>query len=388
MKWREIRERTFAEFHQRRSNYFTVCQRELQNIACRIAEELGLEDFKVGLLRIIVPFLAFQASSWWIDSFKKQYSIVSRKITKIVTAGARKDMCNIEKTAKDFVADVTERTQAVQDSRILNTDQMGVNLEFSGKRTLNLRGEKAILGRVQKINATTHSFTIQPVISASGQLYSPLLVCFYEPSGAPQKFNRELARFTNLKCVSSKSGIMTSKLELEYIRDTLVPTVEPRSILLHDSWNGFKQAVNDTTVKAVFSRFFQIPPKTTAKAQPLDADGGFNFKFKQFLKALHHHIQVHHHDFILGKRVNIATLISLVDYQFCAPRFGDFIRYCFFKTGYISDRLLGFATPPEYCLKIPFTSKCKCGEKAIIKCAYCEKHLCFEHFVVEYHNCS
>jgi hypothetical protein len=93
--------------------------------------------------------------------------------------------------------------QLLPSANILNADQVGINLEMTEGRTLEEKGAKHVEARVQRINATTHSFSIQPLISADGVLHEPTLVCFYEPSGAPAKFHNELSPFTSLTAVWS-----------------------------------------------------------------------------------------------------------------------------------------------------------------------------------------
>ncbi len=83
---------------------------------------------------------------------------------------------------------------------------MGLNLELTDGRTLERTGVKRVETMIQRINAITHSISLQPEIGADGTLHSPLLIVFYEPSGKPNKFEKELAEFTNLYCRSSNSG--------------------------------------------------------------------------------------------------------------------------------------------------------------------------------------
>lgn len=66
---------------------------------------------------------------------------------------------------------------------ILNTDQVGLELELHSSRTLSYLGEKVTMVRVRSKNATTHSYTIQPMISAAGKLVGPLFLCLKEPKG-------------------------------------------------------------------------------------------------------------------------------------------------------------------------------------------------------------
>ena len=58
--------------------------------------------------------------------------------------------------------------------RVFNSDQSAFNLEFHSGRTLNYKGLKAIQNIAQSISSLTHSYTIQSITSADGQLLSPL----------------------------------------------------------------------------------------------------------------------------------------------------------------------------------------------------------------------
>ena len=59
---------------------------------------------------------------------------------------------------------------------IYNSDQSGFQLEMHRGRSLAIESLKNIECEVQSISATTHSYTIQPVISADGRLLSPLFI--------------------------------------------------------------------------------------------------------------------------------------------------------------------------------------------------------------------
>jgi hypothetical protein len=59
-------------------------------------------------------------------------------------------------------------------NEILNTDQIGLELEMHSTRTLSYQGEKVTFARIRPKNATTHSYTIQPMISLAGQLVGPI----------------------------------------------------------------------------------------------------------------------------------------------------------------------------------------------------------------------
>jgi hypothetical protein len=385
MKWKQIRKETYAQFLEWRENFITVRGRDICDHAITVAGRIGLNGFKVWLCGMKFPNFNFQASSHWLHSFKKEHKIVSRKVTKFIDRRSVEGQHDTDKSAAKFRKRALRLIKEVDPNMVLNTDQMGMNLEFASKRTLSVKGEKDTYGRVQRINPTKHSFTVQMMISLSGGLAPRLLVCFYEPNGAPQKFDRELEPFFNLYCVWSRSGLMNKDLEYDYL-EYFTGTIDEGCIFIHDAWNGYNVSLSDSEITAKFEHVLELPPKTTAITQPLDV--GVHIYFKQMVKHIHNEVRLKHDDFVIMKRVNLAKVISLVYFQFCSPRFENLIRYAWYKSGLLLERPPGFVTPYIHCFKFPVTSKCTCGEPCFIQCARCDKLLCFNCFVTEYHICQ
>jgi len=68
-------------------------------------------------------------------------------------------------------------------------------------------GTKKVVARVQSKNALTHSYTIQPIISAEGRLLSPLYVVLQEANGQfGPNVQRTMLKPINLFVEASKSG--------------------------------------------------------------------------------------------------------------------------------------------------------------------------------------
>ena len=125
----------------------------------------------------------FRASRKWVLLFKKKYNIVSRKITKFITRTQTECNSDIYNNAKYFVQSVKleiDRESHTLDN-VYNTDQSGFNLEFHSGRLLTYRGVKHPIAHVQSVSATTHSYTIQPLIS--GNILSPMLIVLKEAGG-------------------------------------------------------------------------------------------------------------------------------------------------------------------------------------------------------------
>lgn len=62
----------------------------------------------------------------------------------------------------------------IQLDNIFNADQTGIPYEIVSNRTLSYCGERSTFGQVQSLNSTKHSYTLLPVISASGVLQDKL----------------------------------------------------------------------------------------------------------------------------------------------------------------------------------------------------------------------
>jgi len=125
-----------------------------------------------------------------------------------------------------------------------------------------------------------------------------------------------------------------------------------------------------------------IPAKCTDFIQP--ANVFFFRQFKTMVKFItdtlivSSNVKVWHRD-------NFLRIQSFVYSQFSANRFQNLLRFAFFKCGYASEHPGRFQTPSEYCFESGLTEVCfkgDCGQLAFIRCAHCEKCLCFDHSLV------
>ena len=140
--------------------------------------------------------------------------------------------------------------------QVYNTDQMPVNLETHGHRTLAYKGQKVVEMTVQRRNPTTHSFTVQLVINAEGDIQLPALVCLYEPT--PPKSNiieKEAAPFRRLKVVHSRSGLMNGHLVEQWLDEVFLPSVTTvpdqsvKPLLMRDAWGGYDKPLARAAVR-------------------------------------------------------------------------------------------------------------------------------------------
>ena len=193
-------------FEKARQKRLSVRGIDLTRWALRKAQEISLNDFV--------------ASEHWLRGFKYNHKICSRKITKFVT---KKDVENEELTiesANNFVSKVDEVMRKCHVNNVLNTDQIGIELEMHSDRTLSHVGKKETLASVKYLYSKTHSYTVQPMISMEGKFVGPLFLCLKEPSGKlSDNFKKNLFQAKNVVVPCSTSGKLTESL-VKYWRNT------------------------------------------------------------------------------------------------------------------------------------------------------------------------
>jgi hypothetical protein len=276
-------------------------------------------------------------------------------------------------------------------SQIFNSDQSGFNYEIHSGRTLDFVGVKSVEGVVQSISSTTHSYTIQPTISADGNLLSPLFVALQEPDGKfGPRVEENLFQAPNIYVTASRSGKLTKEHLIEWFKNVYFANTPDKSIILVDSWTTYNDRNAIEGVKPAEKNFdiLKIPPKTTSLFQPLDVY--FFRTWKNFVRKFSDRVVLDALKVNLHQRNNILKLQSLAHNQFSSPRFKDFIK--FIKSVYLKYRPENFQNPVEYCFNLK-DKKCTldgldCFEGVFIVCSWCEKSLCFNHFFNEYHYCT
>lgn len=162
----EIDAFVFESFNQTRKQSLSVHDIDLKRWALSKARELG--------------DVSFATSDHWIKSFKHRHGIVSRKITKLTTTRDKDSEKTISKTVDDFLNYSQSIISKYSSDRVFNTDQSGLQLEVFSNRTMSYKGEKMTVAAVRSTNNTTHSYTVQPMITMSGTVVGPLFLCLKE----------------------------------------------------------------------------------------------------------------------------------------------------------------------------------------------------------------
>jgi len=340
-----------------------------------------------------IDLSSFKASATWIFNFKRKYRIVSRKITKFVSRSAQRDKEQLQIACQEFIATVKSNINLFELENIYNADESGFNLELHSGRTLTTQGVKTVESIAQSLSATTHSYTIMPIISASGQLKSPLYLVLKEASGNfGPRVEESLFRPANVYIAASKSGKLTTQHFQSWFTNVFVPVTGSFSVLLLDSWSGHCPASLQEFIpkKDKDIRILTIPKKTTGMIQPLDVYG-FRL-WKNFVRTFSDRVMLLNYDINLHLRNNIIKLQSLTHIQLSSPRFHNLFKYAWYKSGYIEERPPQFETPVDFCFNgkdIQEIPRCSiCGAPAVIRCSWCKQYFCMQHFFEEYHNCE
>ena len=378
-KLQEIWLYTFMEFKKAKDNKFIVHDSDLKRWAMKKKIEINLESFT--------------ASSSWLWRFKNHYNIVSRKITKFVSDYYSKTKVDIIGNADLFISSAKLFLRNFTDDNTYNTDQSGFNKEIHSGRTLEIRGAHHVEATVQSIAATTHSYTIQPTISKSGKLLSPLFIILQEPN---EKFGPrvEISLFSapNIFVTTSSSGKITKDLLQMWFQKVFFPHVSSNSALLVDSLTHYKDEdmINISTPHDKALEILKIPPKTTSMVQPLDKY--FFRMWKNFVRKFSDRVIIDGITINLGQRNNILKLQSIVHNQFSSPRFQNLLKYSWITCGYTDSHPGFFENSVEFCFNVDHKLCSKldleCYSVSFLKCSWCKESFCFKHFFTDFHFCE
>ena len=360
----------YDQFEHARHNFLSVHDIDLRRWGLKKARELHLEDF--------------QASEGWLYNFKYRHGICSRRITKLVTKKVVENQEEINQSAKHFVLETNKVIEGYSPNQVLNTDQIGIELEPHGNRTLTYSGEKSTLSSVRSLGAATHSYTIQPTITMDGSVLNQLYMCLKEPSGRiGDNVKKNLFQAKNIVLTCSKSGKLTSSLVSYWVNQCLFPNLRSRTLLLVDS---LPHQVRPEIYKGLkHFEYRVIPPKTTSIIQPLDVY--YNRQHKKIIRRIYDHVRLDEININLSERNNLIKLQSLVHSQMCSKVFQPMIKYAWFKSGFLKYDPGPFQNVKDIWFKFQ-TDKCHekyCLNGPIIRCSWCQQELCFDHFFLDYH---
>ena len=88
---------------------------------------------------------------------------------------------------------------------VLNIDQSSLILEMFSNRTSSFHGDHLTAAKIRSVHNTTHSYTIQSIISLSGRQIGPLFMCYQEKNGhMSNNIKRNLFKADNIAIICSQ----------------------------------------------------------------------------------------------------------------------------------------------------------------------------------------
>lgn len=293
-----------------------------------------------------------------------------------------------------FRADFRTAIEGHDHAWVFNTDQSGFHPEHLSGRTLEIKGTQKVFSTIRSKHSATHSYTVQFLISADGELKRPVFIILQETGGVfGERVANTMFRHDEVRVLPSKSGKITKEILRYWFRDIYFPNSGNDSIFLLDALSTYRDRAEIDAEKPPDQNYqvITIPGGLTSTTQPLDVF--FNRQYKTFFKSLSMHIHTYREEIKLHMRDTILKLHVLTHNQFRSPRLKDFIRYAWIKAGFIDRNVdadnddIWFFSPKDYCfvedeLIINICSSCNV-QPCFIRCAWCKQHLCFTHFYGE-----
>lgn len=367
----------------------------------------------------------FQASSSWLDNFKRRNKIVGRKVTDHIGRRKQQNQEQTQRIIDEFVTTFGRLRTSFSDSAIWNFDHSGFAYELTAERTLSWGGERDTVVQVDQPNKATHSFTIIPIITRDGRAIGPLLICLQEPNGrfGPRvgpEVQRLESLYANIQVICSSSGKMTTNLMHDWIDRVVIPTAQAESVslpqsgldangepiagtsrnssrvlLLGDSWGGNTNTGIQEHLQQNGIHFLQIPAGTTSVLQPLDVQ--FFREYKYFIKRIFMQLNILNRTNEATSREGAMNIHSLVWNQFQSPIYSDLLRFAWRNVDqtFSHHELSTLARRPALTPTLQFGfrpgHKCEidnCTEPAFVQCSHCNRRVCLSHFLqrVCYHQ--
>lgn len=111
--------------------------------------------------------------------------------------------------------------------------------------------------------------------------------------------------------------------------------------------------------------------------------------WKGYVRKFSDQIILDNYNIDLHARNNIIKLQSLVHNQLSSPKYTNLFAYSWYKSGYVDTKPEHFEHPVTFAFATfqdQYSVRCSvCGERARIRCSWCNEAFCFKHFFDEYH---
>uniref|UniRef100_A0A914PZF5 Transposase n=1 Tax=Panagrolaimus davidi TaxID=227884 RepID=A0A914PZF5_9BILA len=345
------------------------------------------------------PLKNFKASYHYIKNFKNrkheidgydgQFRIRNRKVTHEVSRIQLRSADKTLEAANEFVEMIKTLKNNYEEAMIFNCDQSGFKKEMHSGYTLAPEGVRKVTITVQSTSATSHSYTIMPILSMNG-VFLPLLYILIQESTGHFPPTKKIYTPPNIFADTHTSSMMTKNNLAHFLDNVYFKLTGEKSLLLADSWSAWadKSMIAKHIPHGKDFKLQIMPPGTTSMIQPLDV--GIFKSWKKMDRRICDYALLHDIDYNIHDRESIMKRQSFIHYQFCAPRFIPFNKKSWIASGYISEETSACLSPAHYCFSVD-DENCtiyNCKITPFARCAHCEYYFCFEHCILNLHFCK
>jgi hypothetical protein len=231
----------------------------------------------------------------------------------------------------------------------LNSDHCSFQQEYVSPRTLSSIGERKTEITVKKKNSITHSYIVQPITSAAGQLLDKFLLFLQEKENEfGKRVPKDLIVPPNVVVQASKSGKSSDEKHPIFLNELLRPLAGRKFLLFLDCW---KPQADLIKFRALFlnqnSQLFIFPGRSTSYIQPLDLSLFRSWRF--FHKKIEHYTHINRTKMDMTDRQHFINIHSVIHNQRSATQFQNLIKSGFTQAKIINETISKTDKPKDVC---------------------------------------
>ena len=258
---------------------------------------------------------------------------------------------------------------------------------YFSKNSFLITGERTTEVAVKKKNNVTHSYTVQSITSADGQLLDKFFLVLQEKENVfGKRVEKDLIVPPNVVVRASKSGKSSDEKHHIFLNEVLRPLVDRKFLLFLDYW---PTQADIKKFRAVFpyqdSQLLIFPKGSTGFIQPQDLSFFRSWRFIH--EKIEHYVHINRTELKLRDRQYCINMHSVIHNQLSAPQFKNLVRFGFIQAKIINEPVGEIKKPKDVCFKFYdlYCSIARCSERTLLTCAWCKKHLCYYHLIEDLH---
>lgn len=278
----------------------------VQSEALKVAKELGNMEFK--------------ASTGWLDSFKARHNIVWNEV-----CGEAKDVQ--ESVVTEWKPKLRNLIEGYDPKNVFNADETGLFYRALPSKSLAIRGEKCIGGKMSK-----ERLTVLLCGNMLGEMEKPLVI---GKAAKPRCFkNMDISKLP-VTWRSNKKAWMTSGLMEEWLGSfNAKMRKETRQVLLFLDNATCHPNINLSNVKLAW-----FPPCSTSITQPMDQGVIYTFKShyrRLLMQSLILNVQQAESTFALARSISVLDAVNWIGLAVKEIK-PETVSKCFNKAGFRDD---------------------------------------------------